>query len=246
VENETFLKLGRRNLTREDNFRLSSWNLHGGLQTEHSLVTLGRDMERRGTSIACLQETHRPDGHTWTTQSRGRIICLSEMSSVPTRQRYGLGLYVAKTTRTPHTQTGLDTRPSGQIEGTTRNFEKTAGRERSRPYADEQTSDTDPYPEDPKLTTQALPARRPRTQHPPLQDPRYTSNGNASALNRRPAPTIELSVTHDLPPSYRETATRTFLHLLFLRFKRHPDRDRSDYCTLMSCKVTKTTTTRFI
>lgn len=81
--------------------------------------------------------------------------------------------------------------------------------------------------------------------YPPLQEPRYTSNGNASALNRRPAPMLELSVMHDLPPSHRETAARTYLHLLFPRFKRYPGRDRSDYCTLMSCKVTKTTTTTY-
>lgn len=58
--------------------------------------SLGQDLVSRKVSVACLQETHRPDGETWTTQTGGKILCIPEPNEIAVSQRYGLGFYVAK------------------------------------------------------------------------------------------------------------------------------------------------------
>ncbi len=82
-------------LLQREEFILGSWNLQGGLRDGFALEKLGDDMAQRKISVACLQETHVPEG-LYSVTTAGLIWCVEEPGTTPVKQRYGLGFFVAR------------------------------------------------------------------------------------------------------------------------------------------------------
>ena len=82
-------------LLNAQNFCVGSWNLQGGLHSGLDFDQVIGDLSVRGVQVACLQETHCPEGCLVQRES-GKVICLGDSLDTPEVPRYGLGFYLSK------------------------------------------------------------------------------------------------------------------------------------------------------
>jgi hypothetical protein len=77
-------------------FHVGSWNLQGGLKSNHDISCVVGDLANRKIIVGCLQETHCPEGLEAVRPGIGRIICLADADSTPPTLRYGLGFFIGE------------------------------------------------------------------------------------------------------------------------------------------------------
>ena len=76
--------------------QVGSWNLQGGLKSGLDFAYVFGDLVKCGVQVACLQETHCPEGCLVKGEGVGKVFCLADSVDTPEAYPYGLGFFLSK------------------------------------------------------------------------------------------------------------------------------------------------------